>query len=59
METLYDRRDQLCLEFAKACVKKFSDIFPKNTKTHAMETRYPESPIIYMQHLLNEDQQKV
>ena len=75
METLNDRRDQLCLEFAKSCVKnpKFSDMFPKNTKTHTMETRNPEtfnvnhannerfrkSPIIYMQHLLNEDQPKV
>jgi hypothetical protein len=75
METLYERREQICLNFAKACVKnpKFSDMFPKNIKTHAMETRNPEifnvnhannerfkkSSIIYMQHLLNEDQQKV
>ena len=45
METLNDRRDQLCLEFAKSCVKnpKFSDMFPKNTKTHIMETRHPET----------------
>ena len=75
METLYDRRDKLCLEFAKSCVKnpRFSDMFPKNPKIHKMETRKPEisnvkhannerfkkSPIIYMQHLLNEDQEKV
>jgi hypothetical protein len=75
MDTLNDRRDQLCLDFAKSCVKnpKFSDMFPKNINTNTMETRNPEpfnvthannerfrkSPIIYMQHLLNEEQQKV
>ena len=74
LETLYDRREQLCLNFAKSCIKnpKFNDMFPKNIKTHSMELRNPEvfnvdhanterfqkSAIIYMQHLLNEDEEK-
>ena len=31
LETLNDRREQLCLNFAKSCMKnpKFSDMFPK------------------------------
>ena len=74
LETLYDRREQLCLNFARSCIKnpKFNDMFPKNMKTHSMELRNPEvfkvdhanteryrkSAIIYMQHLLNEDEEK-
>ena len=74
IETLQDRREQLCLNFAKSCIKnpKFSDMFPENTKTHTMELRNPEvfqvihanterfrkSAIIYMQHLLNDDAEK-
>ena len=74
LETLYDRREQLCLNFAKSCIKnpKFNDMFPKNMKTHSMELRNQEvfnvdhanterfrkSTIIYMQHLLNEDEEK-
>ena len=38
LETLHERRDTLCLKFAKKCVKheKAKDIFPLNTnmKTH-------------------------
>ena len=75
LETLYDRREQLCLNFAKTCVKnpKFNDMFPKNIKTHAMELRNPEiynvehanterfrkSAVIHMQHLLNDDAMKI
>ena len=74
IETLQDRREQLCLNFAKSCIKnpKFSDMFPENAKTHTMELRNPEvfqvkhanterfrkSAIIYMQHLLNDDAEK-
>ena len=74
LQTLYDRRDTLCLNFAKGCTKnpKFSDMFPKNNKNHPMELRNPEqyqvihanterfrnSAIIHMQHLLNEDADK-
>ena len=44
METLNERREQICLTFAKACVKnpKFKNMFPKNIKTHQMETRNPD-----------------
>ena len=71
LETLKDRREHLCLNFAKSCRKnpKFIDMFPENIKTHVMELRNPEvfqvthanterykkSAIIHMQHLLNDD----
>ena len=69
LENLADRRDQLCLNFAKKCLKngKMKHLFPKNNKIHPMMTRNEElyhvnnahtnrlkdSPIIYMQGLLN------
>ena len=72
LENLDDRRKSLCLGFAKKCCKnpKTSDMFPKNSRKHNMETRKPEtfkvqhantdrllkSSIIYMQNLLNDDQ---
>ena len=42
--TLDERRDSLCLEFAQRCVKnkKMTHMFPKNTKTHDMNTRAEE-----------------
>ena len=74
MENLSDRRNYLCLKFAQKCVKnpKTKHMFPENMKTHHMETRMPEkfqvqhanterfrkSSIIYMQHLLNENENK-
>ena len=74
MDTLYDRREMLCLQFAKSCVKskKFNELFPINKKEHNMETRkqeiykvehanterYRKSAIIYMQNLLNEHELK-
>ena len=74
LETLENRREQLCLKFAKSCEKnpKFSDIFPKNEKIHQMELRNPEvfkvqhanterfrkSAIIQMQHLFNDNAEK-
>ena len=44
METLDDRREGLCLEFAKKCLKnkKIKKYFPENNKEHQMVTRYEE-----------------
>ena len=69
LDSLEDRRQSLCLEFAKKCLKneKMKSLFPKNEKNHNMLTRFTEkyevnfanteglrnSPIIYMQRLLN------
>ena len=70
LEDLETRRKNLCLDFARKCVKnkKLSHMFPQNTKTpnmntrkdeiykvhHANTGRYQKSSIIYMQNLLNE-----
>ena len=70
LETLGDRREQLCLKFAQKCAKnnKTKHMFPLNNKHHNMNTRNSEkyqvqhantgrlkdSSIIYMQNLLNE-----
>ena len=70
LEDLETRRKNLCLDFARKCVKnkKLSHMFPQNPKTHNMNTRkdeiykvhhantrrYQKSSIIYMQNLLNE-----
>ena len=72
IEKLSDRREQLCLNFAKKCIRnsKLTHMFPQNKKAHQMETRMPEkfkvyhanterfknSSIIYMQNLLNQDE---
>ena len=72
LETLSDRREQLCLSFALKCVKhpKTQDMFPLNEKTYEIKTRHTEkykvqhantgrlksSSIIYMQHLLNQNE---
>ena len=71
LDSLEDRRRDLCLNFARKCLKneKMKHMFPKNSKSHAMGTRHEEqfqvqfantgrlqkSPIIYMQNLLNEN----
>ena len=71
LENLEERRETLCIQFAKKCLKndKMKYLFPKNNKTHPMKTRNEEqfevnysntdrlrnSPIIYMQRLLNEE----
>ena len=70
LETLVDRRKNLCLEFAKKCLnnEKMKSLLNENEKKHKMKTRKTEkfnvnhaktsrlknSPIIYMQRLLNE-----
>ena len=72
LESLSNRREWLCLNFAKKCLKneKMRKYFPKNMKIHKMKTRNPEifdirtvhterlkkSPITYMQYLLNKNQ---
>ena len=69
IDNLKDRREILCLKFAKKCLKneKMKNLFNENPKTHPMKTRFEEefeiqhantermmkSPIIYMQRLLN------
>ena len=44
MDNLNDRREQLCLNFAKKCTKnpKTANMFPLNNKTHKMQIRNPE-----------------
>ena len=72
LETLSSRRETLCLNFALKCAKnpKLQHMFPLNEKNHNMETRKEEkykvefantdrkkdSPIIYMQKLLNQNE---
>ena len=72
IESLEERRKELCLNFANKCVKntKLEHMFPRNDKSHVMGTRKEEafkvqhattgrlkkSPIIYMQNLLNQQE---
>ena len=74
MESLEQRRENLCLNFAIKCVKnpKTKGIFPKTIKAHPMETRKQEkfqvqhahterlkkSSVIYMQNILNQNEYK-
>ena len=69
LENLNERREHLCEQFAKKCVKnqKLKHMFPKSQNKHEMETRnkevylvehanterFQKSAIIYMQKLLN------
>ena len=69
LESLSERREQLCLNFAQKCVKnnKTKNMFHLNNKYHNMNTRntdkyqvqhantgrLKDSSIIYMQNLLN------
>ena len=71
LDKLSDRREKLCLIFAQKCKKnpKTSHMFPEKKKLHTMNTRNQEkyevqpalsdrlrnSPIIYMQNLLNKN----
>ena len=72
-ESLNQRRENLCLEFARTCNKheKLQHMFPKNIKEHSMDTinnevfrvqhenisRLQNSAIIYMRKLLNDNEQ--
>ena len=68
LDCLIDRREQLCLKFAKACLKNenLKDMFPLNEDSHqdtrqrevfkvtfAHTDRLKDSSIPYMQRLLN------
>ena len=75
LENLSERREQLCLKFAKKCLenKKTENLFPLNKNTHNMKSRMTEkfkvkfahterlkqSSIPYMQRLLNSDMNKL
>ena len=71
METLEDRRENLCLKFAQRCLKndKAKKMFPINQKSgmktrkmekyhvqHANTDRLQNFALIYMQNLLNENE---
>ena len=74
LQTLEERRESLCLNFARKCVQneQLKKMFPLNNRTYEMNTRHKEkykvqfantgrlrkSPIIYMQNLLNIDTEK-
>ena len=74
MKSLKDRRDELCLKFAKKClrIEKFKQHFPLNNKKHCMSmrssekfelgrfgsTRYKKSAIPYLISLLNRYESK-
>ena len=71
INTLKDRREDLCLNFTRKCLKseKMKMLFPPNDRNHIMKPRNPEhfkvlfthterlknSPVIYMQKLLNKE----
>ena len=75
LETLSERREILCLRFAKKCLKlqKFKNLFPLNKKLHSMSKRkgrkfleikanterYRKSSIPYMIKLLNKDNENL
>ena len=71
LDTLAQRRRDLCLKFAQNCLKndKVKDLFPKSERnyniktrkrekfivTHAKTERYLKSAVPYMQRLLNNE----
>ena len=69
LQSLEERREELCLKFAKNCIKnnKLTDLFPENENQHCLRNpekynvlhanteRLKNSSIIYMQNLLNID----
>ena len=74
LKTLNTRRENLCLNFAKKCLrnKKLKNMFPKNNRSHSMKlrseeimklkkrrtSRYEKSAIPYMKRLLNKYKSK-
>ena len=74
IQTLKERRKELCLKFAQKCLSnpKLRGMFPENRKAHQMKTRDPErfiiekarterfkrSPLNYMRMLLNKENRK-
>ena len=75
LKTLEDRRKSSCLTLATKCLSnsKIKHLFPPNNRTHQMiprqnkhfqithanTERLKESPIIYMQNLLNEEVNRI
>ena len=75
IESLYERRERLCLKFAKKCLKNenFKKLFPVKKSNHEMKMRKPEkyqmkhintnrykkSAIPAMIKLLNEEEMKI
>ena len=73
LQSLRERRDELCLNFAEKCIKndKLKSMFPLNVKSHQMELRNEEIfnvnhantercmkfSIPYVQRLLNRETQ--
>ena len=71
LETLKERREHLCLNVARKCLKndEMNHLFPPNDSKHIMKprnyehlkvlfartNRFKESPIIYMQNILNRE----
>ena len=71
LPTLKERRNDLCLSFAKKCLSnnKTKNLFPPNKRTHIMTPRsiapfqvykanterFKNSPIIFMQNILNSE----
>ena len=71
IDDLSTRREKLCLDFAKKCIQnpKLKHMFPKVNKTksrkskkffvqHANTKRLQQSAIIYMQNLLNNNDEE-
>ena len=74
LQTLEERREFLCLNFARKCLQNdnLKHMFPLNNQTTDIQTRHKEkfkvhfartdrfkdSPIIHMQKLLNKDEAK-
>ena len=74
MDSLEMRRQNICLKFAKQCIKneKLRNIFPRNYSSHSMEKRsgekfvvkkalterYKRSAIPNMQRLLNKNERE-
>ena len=72
LDTLEERREKLCLKFAKACVRheKLSNMFPKQRNGHHMDMRHynkfvvkkakterlQRSAVLNMQRLLNKEE---
>ena len=74
LDSLHQRRQNLCLKFAKSGIKhnSMTDLFPEESKTHKMQTRntnkfkvnfantgrLKDASIIHMQNLLNDDNEQ-
>ena len=60
LECLNDRRENLCLQFAKKCLRNQKELpmikrFQENYEVeNAHTSRLQNSPVVYMQRLLNE-----